>query len=310
MRFFPPELEVDLAEGFTTEKDIFGRKEFGERLIRIVRALEGPAVLLLDAPWGTGKTTFVKMWIGELNKAGIPAIYFDAFANDYHEDAFLAVAGEIIARWNDLQPRSRKALDKFKAVAVGVSKALGRAALRVGVRAASGGLLTGLEPEQGLERARAEGEEASKAIDELLKERLESHSADRRVFNEFRSALCNTAAALFDAARKQGANAGIDEHEDQEAKLIFVIDELDRCRPSFALELLEKIKHFFATDKLIFVLVASSAQLEETVRFAYGNIDARTYLEKFYHLRMLLPTGSTDKMDRGRLPFFDISSPI
>ena len=107
LRLSPRELEIGPEEGFTPEKDIFGRKPFGDQLTRIVRALEGPTVLLLDAPWGTGKTTFIKMWLGQLGKAGIPTIYFDAFASDYHDDAFLTVAGEIVARAEELKPRSK-----------------------------------------------------------------------------------------------------------------------------------------------------------------------------------------------------------
>ena len=93
MRLFPQELEITETEGFTPEKDIFGLKDFGQNLTRIVTNLDGPAVLLLDAPWGTGKTTFIKMWRGELSKLSVSSIYFDAFANDYLDDGFLAVAG-------------------------------------------------------------------------------------------------------------------------------------------------------------------------------------------------------------------------
>jgi hypothetical protein len=109
LRLFPPEMEIDPTEGFMPKKDIFGRKSFGDRLTRIVRAIENPSVLLLDAPWGTGNTTFVKMWRGELMKAGIPSVYFDAFANDYQEDAFLAVASQIIADAESLAPCRKSA---------------------------------------------------------------------------------------------------------------------------------------------------------------------------------------------------------
>lgn len=68
-----------------------------------------------------------------------------------------------------------------------------------------------------------------------------------------------------------------------------IIDELDRCKPLFTLELIEKIKHFFSVKGLTFILVANLEQLESSVRSAYGDIDATTYLEKFYHLRMLFP---------------------
>ena len=96
---------------------------------KVVTALDDSAVLLLDSKWGTGKTTFVKMWLGELTKIGIPNIYFDAFANDYHEDAFLTIAGEIIARSEQLRPKSTRAINAFKTKAIGVAKALGRSSI-------------------------------------------------------------------------------------------------------------------------------------------------------------------------------------
>jgi hypothetical protein len=294
LRLVPRELEIGPEEGFAPEKDIFNRKPFGEQLTRIVCALHGPTVLLLDAQWGTGKTTFIKMWLGELAKARIPTIYFDAFANDYHDDAFLTVAGEIVARAEQLKPRSKIALQKFKDSAIGVAKALGRASIRIGIRTASAGLLTGEEVMEGVkiaaDAAKAAGDETAKAVDDLLKERLDSHRADREVFDQFKTALGDLASALSVRADEvKSVATNVEGTERHAPPLVFVIDELDRCRPSFALELLEKIKHFFAAPGVTFVLVSSLSQLETAVRFAYGDTDARTYLEKFYHLRVLFP---------------------
>jgi hypothetical protein len=295
VRLFPPELEIAPNEGFDPKKDIFGRKQFGEVLTRLVSNLEAPAVLLLDAPWGTGKTTFIKMWRGELAKAHVTSIYFDSFANDYHEDAFLTLAGEIVARVVELKPRSSKALETFKTRAVQVAKVLGRASLRFGVRAGSAGLLTGDEVEAAAkEIVKAGGEEAAKGLDELLAERLESHNADREAFDQFRSSLTALSTGL---AGKKVTGSATEERDDAAPSLIFIIDELDRCRPPFALDLLQKIKHFFAVPGVIFVLVSSLRQLEASVRLAYGDIDARVYLEKFYHVRILFPLGTADRPD-------------
>jgi predicted KAP-like P-loop ATPase len=134
VHLFPTPLDIRPNEGFTPENDLFGLKPFGDQLTRLVSGLEDPTVLLLDGKWGTGKTTFVKMWCGELTKAGIPNIYFDAFANDYHEDAFLAIAGEIVARVEALKPKRRKLVSSFTKRAVDVAKVLGRASLKVGIR--------------------------------------------------------------------------------------------------------------------------------------------------------------------------------
>jgi predicted KAP-like P-loop ATPase len=296
VRLVPPPLEIEPNQGFTPEKDIFGLKPFGDQLTRLVSALEDPTVLLLDGKWGTGKTTFVKMWCGELTKAGIPNIYFDAFANDYHEDAFLAVAGEIVRRAEELKPKRRKLINSFTKRAVEVAKVLGRASLKVGIRAASAGVLTGDEIEGinfSAETAKTAGEETAKAVDELVKASLKSHNADRLTFEAFRKSLSDLANEL--SASLQKSDPADTETNTATCPCVFIIDELDRCRPSFSLELLEKIKHFFSVPRFVFVLVSSLDQLEIAVRAAYGNVDSRIYLEKFYHLRLLFPVNAADR---------------
>ncbi|MGA3306147.1 MAG: P-loop NTPase fold protein [Stellaceae bacterium] len=139
MSFLIPELKIEPNEGFTAENDIFNRRNFGIALLNIVRSLEEPAVLVLDSPWGTGKTTFIKMWRGELAKASVPSVYFDAFANDYLADAFIALAGETIAQVNATDKPAKKALKKFKEGSLTAARILGRASVRLGVRAATGG---------------------------------------------------------------------------------------------------------------------------------------------------------------------------
>jgi predicted KAP-like P-loop ATPase len=170
LRLFPPEIEVAPDEGFAPQKDIFGRKAFGDQLTRIVSTLESPSVLLLDAPWGTGKTTFVKMWRGELKKAGIPSVYFDAFANDYQQDAFLAIASQIIAAATNLASAKETALDNFRTHALQAAKILGRATLHIGVRAATAGFVEYQALEKtGEDIINSFGDEATTLIDDILK---------------------------------------------------------------------------------------------------------------------------------------------
>lgn len=72
--------------------------------------------------------------------------------------------------------------------------------------------------------------------------------------------------------------------------LIFVIDELDRCRPDFALEILEVIKHFFSVLHVHFVLGVNLNALEYSVKARYGaDFDASSYLRKFISFSLYLP---------------------
>lgn len=70
--------------------------------------------------------------------------------------------------------------------------------------------------------------------------------------------------------------------------LLFVIDELDRCRPSFAVALLERIKHLFPIKHLVFLVGVDREQVKASVRSVYGDIDAENYLHRFFDATLKL----------------------
>jgi len=73
-------------------------------------------------------------------------------------------------------------------------------------------------------------------------------------------------------------------------QLVIFIDELDRCRPTYAIQLLERIKHYFNDKRLVFIFSVNLQQLQHTVRSYYGaDFDATGYLNKFFDLRISLP---------------------
>ncbi len=75
----------------------------------------------------------------------------------------------------------------------------------------------------------------------------------------------------------------IDKLKGNSERLIFVIDELDRCRPSFAVELLEVIKHYFMRDDVTFIVTTNISQLSHTIKKYYGSdFDGYSYLNKFF----------------------------
>lgn len=78
--------------------------------------------------------------------------------------------------------------------------------------------------------------------------------------------------------------------EEQTQKLVIFIDELDRCKPSYALEMLERIKHYFDDDRIIFIVSVNKEQLTHTISNYYGNgFDSTGYLNKFFDIDMYLP---------------------
>ena len=91
-------------------------------------------------------------------------------------------------------------------------------------------------------------------------------------------------------------------HADDKAGVVVVVDELDRCRPTFANELMERVKHVMNVPGLVFVFGVNTAALRETVKSMYGNIDAHQYLLRFFTEGPTMPQGaiSPDPLQTGR----------
>jgi len=263
-----PKLSTFYAtRGFTPEKDIFARKHFAENLTNLIRNTEDELVIALDAKWGEGKTTFVKMWQGMLSESKICSIYFDAFENDFIEDPLLALSAELFSLIEDSVNKKR-----FKAKAISAIKVISRAGLRIGVKALTAGVLDDTIFEE-IGSIQDASTEASTMVDKYIGDRLMSFENDKATLKAFKEAI--------ECAVESFAGS---------APLIFIIDELDRCKPTFALDTIERIKHLFSMPKVVFVLVMNRKQLEEIIKIKYGkNVEASIYLQKFVHVWVELP---------------------
>lgn len=78
----------------------------------------------------------------------------------------------------------------------------------------------------------------------------------------------------------------------EDKPLLIFIDELDRCRPTFAIETLESVKHFFDLPNVIFVFSLDSTQLRNSIQAVYGKIDSVGYLQRFFDYEISLPETS------------------
>lgn len=270
MKLTVPPIHIDNQEGFSPEKDIFRRKGFGEKLLNLVENTDEQLVIALDAPWGEGKSTFVKMWRGMLRENEIHSIYFDSFENDYQDSPFLAIAGEIYELIDDSNKTEKS---EFKDKTVSALKTMGRVGLRIGVKTATAGILDETIFDD-LGTSKDASKEASDMVDKYVSSKLESVSQNKKNIQEFRTYLQNLPKQLNSNGKP----------------LVFIIDELDRCKPPFALAILEIIKHLFSVPNITFVLVMNRDQLEESVRCEYGRgVESEKYLQKFINLWASLP---------------------
>lgn len=267
MRFLPPDEQIDLYETGFPEEDLLGRKKISERLSELLERIEDPLVIALDGGWGTGKSYFLKRWVAEHRKVDSNkalTVYFDAFAHDYLNEPLIGLISALSAR---TPTKNNKNITALKSAAV----KLIRPAVRVTLAAVSGGATEMLGGAMAGATSAATSE-AKDAVDKFWKREEGRHQA----MLDFHSALEN-----LTSPSKEG---------NSHTPLVIVIDELDRCRPDYALEVLEIIKHFFSVPHVHFVLGVNLYSLENSVKARYGpQIDATAYLQKFVSLKMALP---------------------
>lgn len=280
MKLIIPDIEIQEDTGFDTKIDIFKRKDFGERLANLIENTDDNPVFALDAEWGEGKSIFVKMWRGYLEhkrESPIKTVYFDAFENDYQKDPFLTLASEIYSLLEDKEEEKKK---EFTEKATNAAKSLMRGAIKIGVKVATAGIVDGTAVDV------AEKEISnlvSGQVDEIIADRFKNVVTDKLALQNFKIYLAKLAEDIS-----------------EDKPMVFIIDELDRCRPDFALELLEQIKHLFSVKGITFLLVTNRTQLEQSIRTRYGiDIDPTNYLHKFINLWITLPRKSDKYQDSG-----------
>ena len=302
MRLAPKPLEIEEREGFE-KRDLFGYKGFGEQLARLVESLEGPSVIALDGPWGSGKTVFAWQWAGLLRKRGSAVIYFDAFAADSGEDPLFDIASQLFEGARDKTDEETQQV--FLRKTVRVIKSLAPAGVGVALGSVTGGVI-GPGTVQTAAAAWSEsgkaGTNADEQVSRAFRRRIEGALERKEAISDFRKAL----ESLADAMKKEAlgnADTADTAEKDKESSLprplVVIIDELDRCKPTYALDLLEKIKHVFDANNVCFVLVTNAAQLGKVVESQYGVTDTSAYLDKFFQERLVLPeTRSQARNDR------------
>ena len=268
---------ADLDKGFTAKNDLFGLKPLGQGLTNIVSTISEPMVIALTGTWGSGKTVFLKQWESELRAGNYPVIYFDAFENDFVGDAFSTIAREVLQLWDSSKSESQQAVEKVKSGAIKVGSMLLSAGSKLAVKAAVRVVTAGTLSSNDLTETYKEiTDEAGDLSESLVAELIGGSIKQKEIVSKFKDALSQLPIAI------SPANAG-----EKQKPLVFIIDELDRCKPTFALELLERIKHFLSVRNVHFVLGVNMNQLQASVRAAYGQgIDANHYLQKFISLEI------------------------
>lgn len=226
--------------------------------------LPAPRVIAVDGEWGSGKS-----WVAlELQKMlvdkGGRVAFVDLFRYDHHDDPFAVIASSVLA---ELKPTA-EIRKNFLAAAGAVLKT----AAPIAVKAAAN---------KAVEKLGLSEEDLKKVADATIDGAGElSATAVEKIFSDY--AKTQEIQERF-VRRFSEATSALD------GPFVVILDELDRCRPSFALETLERVKHLFGAEKVVFVLFWNVRSIHESIRHTYGTgTDAERYLSKFVALDVKL----------------------
>jgi len=232
--------EIDIVAGSPFANCQLDRQQYANVLTSIVNTYADGFVLAINNKWGTGKTTFVKMWEQDLKDKNYQTVYFNAWENDFENNPLTALMGE-------LKTLTKKTTEpEFKTVLKNAA-VLSKHILPMVAKAIADRYID----TKGITEAI---ENITKGVTDIFENEVNEYAEKKKGIAEFRKSL-----SKFIADTNNGK------------PLIFIVDELDRCRPDYAVAILEQIKHFFSVPNIVFVLSIDKEQLGNAVRGVYGS---------------------------------------
>ena len=260
--------EPDVSSDQPWVDDVLGREETAARLTNLIRNQSAPFVISIDGYWGTSKTFLLRRWQKALEKENFKAIYFNAWEDDFCDDPLVAILGQLSEYFEE---------SPFQSLANKV--------VEVGIPLLKQNVLGVLENKAGitleLKEDKTNGQDP-----------LKSYRFQRATKDELKKRLSEMSAKV---------------REETGHPMVFIIDELDRCRPTFAIELLERVKHIFDVHDLVFVFGINREELCSSFQSIYGDIDASVYLRRFFDMGFTLPEADAEKFGRHLIQNFELN---
>ncbi len=260
----------------TFEEDLLGLERFAKRLDKFIDTelnfVDGSLVIALSAKFGFGKTTFLEMWSSSLKKAEEEenkpkplVISLNAWESDYCGDPLFAI---IFALVECIKEEKGKEEDATKELIDAVKKF---------------GLFTTVLAGQMIKKR--SGIDIGEAGNIVEKNRANQDNKSQIQTDTF--SVYEGRKKAMDSIKREIQNF-VDRNKPK--KILFFVDELDRCRPDYAISYLETIKHIFDVKRAVFILAADRQQLENSAKKAFGaDLDFEEYYRKFIHREVSLP---------------------
>ena len=255
MGIFNNEIVINKDNPF--ENDKLNREIEANNLTNLFNLVDNQMVLAIDSPWGTGKSSFLKMWNQKLINEGYDTIFFNAWENDFVEDAFIAFVDEIREALRD------RPVDNL----IENAKLLGELMFKNSPKI----LAKIIEKSTGVN---IDDIISTDDVSNLIGDKIDDYKNAKDSIKKFKSELENISQETVNVTGKP---------------IIIFVDELDRCRPDFAIRLLERVKHLFSVKNIIFVLGIDKQALSNSVKVVYGEeTQVNGYLARFIDMEYKL----------------------
>lgn len=254
----------------------------------------GSICMALDGEWGSGKSFFVERWVEDLKRAGHAVIRFDAWKNDLSDDPLVGLLATLQAETRKIfstldvetkvtqiiERQGNKVFKKAKSVIVPATIEIAKGmAAKLVTREAVNAIEAALSEDEASPKDKSNEKSLASdlSIEKIFDKILDNHIKKQAAIAEFTKELAQLATNLETLGNKN-------------LPIYICIDELDRCRPTYAISLLEGVKHLFNAKGVCFVFSTNLAQLSESVKAVYGpGFNGHMYLKRFFDFDYQLP---------------------
>lgn len=270
---------------FDTQNE-FNRKPIAENIIRLLTSPIDLSPMVIDGGWGTGKTEFCQKLIRLMQQQhpDYQPVYIDAFRSDHSGEPLLALLAEIIKACTP-EDTGEQPSEQRKNITRKVAKAA-RFGIKTVAKAAASHLL------------KQSTDDLAEEFQQIMNDGQDADSLAETVTDAAATIASHTIDATVEALLKEQIEAEKNletlkaclKELAADKPIILFIDELDRCRPDYAVDMLEVIKHVFDVENVKVVLVTNTKQLRAAINHRYGmEVDAQKYLDKFLKYSFALP---------------------
>lgn len=273
--------------------DLLGRQEIVDRIMKILEVIsekKSSCTFALNGAWGTGKTFVLNMLMNQLweyRSDKYIVFHYNCWQYDYYEEPLIAI---VAAMLDSVDEKSHLLSEDARTEVKAGIKLAKEALKRIGISLVKNKI--GVD----LTEALSTVQQYQEAIDIEKQAQEDSRSFD--VFYSFKKAI--------EQAQEEIRNLAKDR------TLVVVVDELDRCLPSYAIKVLERLHHLFASieNSAVFLAVDKS-QLDKTISQIFGDgTDTTKYLRKFVNLELELDAGKiTGSFWEKHLDYFELFDP-